>query len=70
MSAKSSSPAQDRIFAGLALAAGLVILVVLAGVALFLVLRAKDLVGTPAGDFTGGDGFIGYIRPLVAGTLI
>ncbi|MDN5639313.1 MAG: phosphate ABC transporter permease subunit PstC [Actinomycetia bacterium] len=70
MSAKPSSPAQDRIFAGLALAAGLVILVVLAGVALFLVLRAKDLVGTPAGDFTGGDGFIGYIRPLVAGTLI
>lgn len=70
MSAKSSSPAQDRIFAGLALAAGLVILVVLAGVALFLVLRAKDLVGTPAGDFTGGDGFLGYIRPLVAGTLI
>ena len=59
-----------RALAALALAAGLVILVVLAGVALFLVLRAKDLVGTPAGDFTGGDGFIGYIRPLVAGTLI
>ena len=66
----AGSPKQDATFSGLALAASLVILVVLAGVALFLCLQAWPVVGAPADEFYGGEGFLSYIWPLVAGTLI
>jgi phosphate transport system permease protein len=66
----AGSPRQDAAFSGLALGASLLILVVLAGVALFLCLQAWPVVGAPAEDFYGGKGFLSYIWPLVAGTLI
>lgn len=66
----AGSPAQDATFAGVTMAAGLLILVILVGVAGFLIWQAKDTFTAPASQFTGGNGFFGYIWPLVVGTLI
>ncbi|RBY97152.1 phosphate ABC transporter permease subunit PstC [Blastococcus sp. TF02-8] len=60
----------DRIFAGSATGAGILILVVLAGVAAFLVSEAWPAVVAPAEDIPGGDGLTAYIAPLVFGTLL
>lgn len=65
----AGSPGQDRLFAGITLAAGLLILLLLAGVAGFLLWQTRGLFGAPAAQFTGGRGFGAYIAPLVAGTL-
>ncbi|MBT8160449.1 MULTISPECIES: phosphate ABC transporter permease subunit PstC [Arthrobacter] len=62
--------AGDKVFSGATLAAGCLILVVLFGVALFLVVQAiPALVASPA-DIQGGQGFFPYIWPIVVGTLI
>lgn len=60
----------DRIFAGGARAAGVGILVVLAGVAAFLLYEAWPAISAPAEDLPGGDGLIAYVTPLVFGTLL
>ncbi|MDK3255635.1 phosphate ABC transporter permease subunit PstC [Blastococcus capsensis] len=60
----------DRIFAGTAKAAGISILVVLAGVAAFLVVEAVPAVTAPSGEIPGGEGLVGYIAPLLFGTLL
>jgi len=60
----------DRIFAGSATGAGIVILVVLAGVALFLVSEAWPAFTAPAEDVPGGEGLASYIAPLIFGTLM
>jgi phosphate transport system permease protein len=60
----------DRIFAGSATAAGVLILVVLAGVAAFLVAEAVPALVAPAEEIPGGDGLVAYIAPLVFGTLL
>jgi phosphate transport system permease protein len=52
----------DRLFRGLATGAGVVILATLAGVALFLVVRAWPAFGMP--------GLPGYIGPLAFGTVV
>jgi phosphate transport system permease protein len=63
----------DRIFSLLSLAAGILILAILAGVALFLLLQSTDVIRASAsepGSISGGHGFIAYVLPLIAGTLI
>jgi len=60
----------DRIFSGLAKGAGILILVVLAGVAAFLVIEATPALLAPADQIPGGNGLVAYIGPLVFGTLL
>mgnify|MGYP002721488588 FL=1 len=69
---KSSSAgrAGDSIFSGLSLAAGILIFVVLAAVAIFLFLQAVPTFTAAPEDITGGKGFGAYIGPLVVGTII
>ncbi|MEU4207431.1 phosphate ABC transporter permease subunit PstC [Rothia terrae] len=64
------SPAADKIFSGISLVAGVLILVVLAAVAIFLVAMASDTFAADPTELTGGKGFASYIWPLVVGTLI
>jgi phosphate transport system permease protein len=60
----------DRIFSGSATAAGVLILVVLAGVAVFLLAEAAPALLAPAEEIPGGNGLVAYIGPLVFGTLV
>ena len=60
----------DRIFAGSARGAGILILVILAGVAAFLVVEAVPALTAPAEDIPGDAGLAGYIAPLLFGTLL
>lgn len=60
----------DRVFSGSARGAGVLILVILAGVAIFLLLEALPALTAPAEEIPGGDGLTGYIAPLVFGTLL
>jgi phosphate transport system permease protein len=62
--------AGDRIFAGSAKGSGIFILLVLAGVAAFLVSEALPALTAPAEDIPGGEGLADYIGPLVLGTLL
>jgi phosphate transport system permease protein len=59
----------DVVFAGLARAAGITILVALAGVALFLTLESVPAMTEPA-DVTGGQNIVLYVWPLLFGTLL
>jgi len=60
----------DRIFTGSTLAAGALILVILAGVAVFLLTNAWPAVAADPADVPGGNGVIAYTVPLVFGTLL
>ena len=60
----------DRIFAGGAKGSGIFILLVLAGVAAFLISEAVPALTAPSEDIPGGEGLAGYIGPLVLGTLL
>lgn len=60
----------DRVFSGAALGAGILILVVLFGVAVFLIIQALPVLGADPADITGGEGFGAYIFPIVVGTVI
>jgi phosphate transport system permease protein len=60
----------DRVFAGSARGAGLLILLVLAGVAVFLVAQALPALLAPADQLPGGLTLVAYIGPLVFGTLL
>ena len=62
--------AGDRIFARLAQGAGILILVVLAGVAVFLISEAVPAFLTPAAELPGGRNLALYIAPLVFGTIL
>ena len=69
----SSRPVQqagDRIFANLARGAGVLILAVLAGVAVFLISEALPALVAPAAELPGGKGLVAYIAPLVFGTIL
>lgn len=57
-------------FSGAAKGAGILILVILAGVAAFLVTEAWPALWAPAEDVGDGDGIILYIWPLLFGTLL
>jgi phosphate transport system permease protein len=60
----------DRIFAGLARAAGILILVALAAVAVFLLAEGFPAIVAPAEEIPGGQGLVLFIWPLVFGTLL
>ena len=60
----------DRIFAGTAKGAGIAILIILAGVAAFLVVEAVPALTAPAEEIPGGEGLLAYIAPLLFGTLL
>ncbi|WP_100500736.1 phosphate ABC transporter permease subunit PstC [Geodermatophilus chilensis] len=60
----------DRVFAGTAKGAGILILVILAGVAAFLVVEAVPALTAPAEDIPGESGLASYVAPLVFGTLL
>lgn len=62
--------AGDKIFSGLSLAAGVLIFLVLAAVAIFLTWQASPVISIPAEEVSGGEGFTSYVLPLVLGTLI
>ena len=60
----------DRLFAGTAKGSGIFILLVLAGVAAFLIGEALPALTSPAEEIPGGEGLAGYIGPLILGTLL
>ncbi|WP_245940548.1 MULTISPECIES: phosphate ABC transporter permease subunit PstC [Brevibacterium] len=60
-------------FSAATLIAGILILAILAGVAVFLLAQSKDTIDAQITDpsaITGGNGFLAYVWPLVIGTLI
>ena len=60
----------DRIFSGLATAAGVTILVLLAGVAIFLAVEAAPAITASSSELAGGKSLISTIAPLVFGTVL
>jgi phosphate transport system permease protein len=62
--------AGDRVFKGVATGAGIVILVALAGVAIFLTYEGYPAFTTAKSDMPNGDSFVVYVWPLVFGTLL
>jgi phosphate transport system permease protein len=60
----------DKLFSGLALGAGLVILALLAGVAIFLVSEGWPALTADASELPNGESLLSYIGPLVFGTVL
>src|SRR3954452_10462046 len=60
----------DRLFSGCASGAGILILVVLAGVATFLIAQSVPALTADAADLPGGKSIVAYIGPLLFGTLL
>ncbi len=60
----------DRVFRSLAIGAGVVILATLAGVALFLIVKAYPAITAGADEIPGGEGLVKFIWPLVFGTVV
>ncbi|HLS44076.1 MAG TPA: phosphate ABC transporter permease subunit PstC [Ornithinicoccus sp.] len=60
----------DLAFSGASVGSALLILVILAGVAIFLTVEAIPAFTAEQAEVTGGSGFLGYVWPLVAGTVI
>lgn len=60
----------DRVFAGLSTGAGIAILVVLAGVAAFLVAQSIPALTAPRAEIGDGIGLARYVGPLVFGTIL
>ena len=67
---KASARLGDRVFSGLSTGAGLLILVVLAGVAAFLVLESVPVLGADQQDLPGNEPFLSYLAPLLFGTVL
>lgn len=66
----SRGRAGDKVFSGIALFAGCLILFVLFCVAVFLLWQALPTFAADPAEITGGNGFWTYIWPIVIGTLI
>ena len=62
--------AGDRVFAGAARAAGVLILVALAGVAVFLTVQGFPAFTASGTDLYGNSSFVAYVWPLLFGTLL
>ena len=62
--------AGDKVFSGITLLAGCLILLVLFSVAVFLLWQALPTFTADPADISGGEGFLTYIWPLVIGTVI
>jgi phosphate transport system permease protein len=61
--------AGDRIFSRSTQISGVLILVILAGVAVFLIQEALPTFTADPSEIDGGEGFLSYVWPLVFGTL-
>jgi phosphate transport system permease protein len=59
----------DRVFSGISLGAGVLILVTLAAVGLFLITEAWPTFGADPSEFGGSDTFFEYVAPLLFGTI-
>ena len=59
----------DRIFSRSAQVAGILILIILAGVAAFLVRESLPTFTADPSEIDGGEGFLSYVWPLVFGTV-
>lgn len=66
---ESTGKLGDRIFSGVSLGAGILILVTLAAVALFLFVEAWPTFGADQSEFDGTDTFFQYVAPLLFGTI-
>jgi phosphate transport system permease protein len=60
----------DRVFSNLTRAAGLLILVALAGVAIFLTTEGLPAFGAPADKLGGASNLLTYVAPLAFGTVL
>ncbi len=60
----------DLAFSGASLGSAVLILLILAGVAFFLVMEAVPALTAPGEDISGGEGFFHYVWPLVFGTVV
>jgi phosphate transport system permease protein len=60
----------DRIFSGLSTGAGVLILLVLAGVAAFLTIEGVPGITASPDEVKSGEAFLPYVWPLVYGTLV
>ena len=60
----------DRVFAGSATGAGILILIVLAGVAIFLITEAWPAITADSADLPDGKSLASYVAPLIFGTLL
>src|SRR3954452_16495087 len=60
----------DRLFSGCASGAGILILVVLAGVATFLIVQSIPALTADSADLPGGKSIVAYVWPLLFGTLL
>ncbi len=60
----------DKIFAGFSVGSGWTILLILAGVAIFLLWQALPAITADPSDVRGGQGLAHYIGPLLFGTVI
>ena len=60
----------DRVFAGSARGAGVLLLIILAGVAAFLVVQSVPALTAPAEEIPGGEGVAAYVAPLLFGTVM
>src|SRR5689334_2682644 len=60
----------DLVFANLTRLAGLVILIALAGVAIFLTIEGFPAFAAGSEDLKGASSFVAYVWPLVFGTLL
>ncbi len=72
-SSTSTQPRQrvgDRVFSGGARGAGILILVILAGVAMFLIVEAIPALLADPTRLPGGEGLVPYVAPLLFGTLL
>ncbi|MBO9521843.1 MAG: phosphate ABC transporter permease subunit PstC [Nocardioidaceae bacterium] len=72
-SVRTTSPKRrlgDVVFANLTRTAGALILVSLAGVAIFLTSEGLPAFGAKAGELQGHDNFLAYVAPLVFGTIL
>ena len=68
--AGASARLGDRVFSGLSTSAGVLILVTLAGVALFLVTESLPALTAGAEELPGDGGFVDYLLPLLFGTVL
>jgi phosphate transport system permease protein len=60
----------DRIFSNAAVIAGVTILALLAGVAIFLLVQAMPAITASAADLPGGKTLVSYVAPLLFGTVL
>ncbi|MEJ5946666.1 phosphate ABC transporter permease subunit PstC [Pseudokineococcus basanitobsidens] len=60
----------DKIFSGTATASAVLILLILAGVGLFLLAEAYPAIVAPADEISGGRGLVLYLWPILFGTVL